>query len=65
MSSFMIGEEVKYEGERFVISQASARPPQRYRLLSSTPSGARMVWATAAELEKIARYTTPVDDTNR
>ncbi|MBX3144112.1 MAG: hypothetical protein KF813_10180 [Trueperaceae bacterium] len=65
MSSFMIGEEVKYEGERFVISQASERLPLRYRLLSTTPEGARMIWASPDELQKMSRYTTPVDDTNR
>lgn len=65
MSSFTIGEEVHYRGQRFVVSQSSDRQPLRYRLLATTPEGAKVVWAPADALEKIARYTRPVNDTNR
>lgn len=63
MASFSIGEEVLYEGERYVISTSSPRPPYKYRLLATTPAGARVVWAVASELTKMERYTKPRDDT--
>lgn len=65
MSSFTIGEEVNYGGKRFVVSQVKSGQPLRYRLLATAPDGAKVVWAPADALEKIARYTRPVDDTNR
>ncbi len=63
MASFTVGEEVLYEGRRYVISTAPAQPPYRYRLLATTPAGARMAWARAEELHKIDAYTRPHDDT--
>lgn len=65
MASFTIGEEVHYQGKRFVISRVLAGPPQRYRLLATTPDGALVVWAAESGLEKIERYTKPVYDTDR
>ena len=65
MPSFTIGEEVLYEGRRFVITTASADPPYRYRLVATTPEGARITWARADELRNIRSYTEPVDDTAR
>ena len=65
MASFSVGEEVLYEGQRYIISTAPAQPPYRYRLVATTPQGARMVWATAEQLGKIESYTRPRDDTQR
>ncbi len=65
MSSFTIGEEVHYNGKRFVISQLASGPPARYRLLATTPEGTSFVWAPADGLQKIERYVKPVHDTNR
>ncbi len=63
MVSFSVGEEVLYQGERYVISTASPRPPYQYRLLATTPDGAKVVWAMHADLGKLERYTKPLDDT--
>lgn len=63
MASFTVGEEVLFEGRRYVISTAPAQAPYRYRLLATTPAGARMVWARAEELHKLEAYTRPHDDT--
>ena len=65
MPSFTIGEEVLFDGHRYVITTASARPPYRYRLVSSTPEGARMTWARPEDLHKMESYTRPKDDTDR
>ena len=65
MTTFTVGEEVLYEGERFVVSERSAEPPYRYRLLATTPRGARMVWARHEQLDKMRAYTRPIDDTDR
>ena len=64
MPSFSVGEEVVYEGERYVIS-AIEGSRGRYRLLATTPAGARIVWAAHGDLAKMARYTTADDDTLR
>ncbi len=63
MVSFSTGEEVLYRGDRYVISTASPLPPYQYRLLATTPEGARVVWAQASELGKMERYTRARDDT--
>jgi hypothetical protein len=63
MVSFSVGEEVLYQGERYVISTASPRPPYQYRLLATTPEGAKVQWALAADLTKMERYTRALDDT--
>lgn len=63
MASFSVGEEVLYEGRRYVISTAPAQPPYRYRLLATTQQGAKMVWATQQQLHKMEDYTRPRDDT--
>ncbi len=65
MASFTIGEEVLFEGLRYVISTAAAAAPYRFRLLASTPEGARIAWARPEDLEKMTRYTRPNDDTAR
>lgn len=63
MASYTVGEEVLYRGQRYVISTAPAQPPYRYRLVATTPQGARLVWATPEQLQKIDSYTRPRDDT--
>lgn len=63
MSTFTIGEEVIYDEERYVIASKSDQKPLRYRLLATTPKGARMLWVDPKDLEKIVRYTKPFDDT--
>ncbi len=63
MTSFTIGEEVLYKGERYAISTQAPLPPYQYRLVSTTPQGAKVVWAQHDELGKMERYTTAQDDT--
>ena len=64
MPTFTVGEEVLFEDERFVI--AAIEPGGgRYRLLATTTSGARVVWAPHAKLQKMTRYTLARDDTQR
>ncbi len=65
MVTYTIGEEVLYQGERFVISTAAERPPFRYKLLATTPDGMKFVWANPEQLSKMSRYTVPLDDTAR
>lgn len=64
MQTFTVGEEVLFEGERYVVSSID-RTDGRYRLLATTPDGARVVWAPAAGLRKMERYTRSHDDTAR
>jgi hypothetical protein len=63
MNTFTVGEEVLYDGERYVVSEL--RPGQTYqvRLLQTTSSGARMPWVEVSDLRKIEVYTRPRDDT--
>jgi len=63
MASFMVGEEVLYKGRRYVIGTAPAQPPYRYRLVATTPDGARTASARAEDLHKLEAYTRPRDDT--
>ncbi len=63
MVSFSVGEEVMFQGKRYVISTASPRPPYQYRLLATTPEGARVAWAMLSDLGKMDNYTRPMDDT--
>ena len=65
VTTFTMGEEVLYDGERYVIWGVSEAGPHRYRLLASTPKGARVVWAPPEKLEPMRRYTTPNNDTAR
>jgi hypothetical protein len=65
MTSFSVGEEVLFEGRRYVITTTRAEPPYRYRLVATTPEGASVTWARPEQLRKIESYTTPVDDTGR
>jgi hypothetical protein len=56
--TFTVGEEVLYGGERFVVAGIDPSRPYPYRLLATTPKGARIVWAKAKQLAKLASYTT-------
>ena len=58
-----MGEEVLYDGERYVVWGFSEDEPQRVRLLASGRDGAKIVWALPEKLEPIKRYTTPNNDT--
>lgn len=64
MATFTVGEEVLFEDERYVVS-AIDRVDGRYRLLATTPHGARVVWAPHGALHKMERYTHARDDTAR
>lgn len=61
--TFTVGEEVLYEGDRYVVSEIETGKTYRYRLLTTTPKGMRFAWANQGELEKMMNYTTPVNDT--
>lgn len=63
-SPFSIGEEVLYEGERFVIAGTRAGP-YPYRLLATRSSGTRIVWAAPSQMAPMRAYTDPRDDTAR
>jgi hypothetical protein len=55
--TFTVGEEVLYNGERFVVAGIDPSRPYPYRLLATTPKGARIVWAKADQFAKLANYT--------
>lgn len=65
MTTFTIGEEVLYDDVRFVIAGKREDGPTRFRLLATRPEGARIVWATENEIQKMRAYTEPHDDTGR
>ena len=54
-----------FDEERYVISSVSEDEPVRYRLLATGKKGAKVVWASVGDLEKMDRYTGVVDDTAR
>ena len=62
----MVGEEVLYDGDRYVIAGVR-EGPYGFRLLSSggRHSGdAKIVWAAEADLSPLRAYTDPRNDTN-
>jgi hypothetical protein len=63
--TFTMGEEVLFEGERYVIWGISEDEPKRYRLLATTSKGAKMLWVNPNELQKMKHYTEPQDDTTK
>ncbi|HLV11791.1 MAG TPA: hypothetical protein VKY42_05015 [Trueperaceae bacterium] len=63
MATFTIGEEVLYEGERYVITLRQPQPPYRYRLVRTTADGPEVRWALGDDLAKITAYTEPRQDT--
>ncbi len=58
--TFTMGEEVLYEGDRYVIW---GMEDSRYRLLASTKQGTKIVWASQKDVEKIRKYTEAQNDT--
>ena len=58
--TFTMGEEVLYDGDRYVIW---GMEDSRYRLLASTKQGAKIVWASQKDVEKIRKYTEARNDT--
>jgi hypothetical protein len=59
--AFHPGEEVLFDGARFVIWGIEGG---RYRLLACGPGGASIRYANANELSKIESYTRARDDTD-
>lgn len=62
--NFTVGEEVLVDDVRYVVSTIEGDPPTRYRLLATTPSGARVLWAAPSDLHKMTVYVRPRDDTD-
>jgi hypothetical protein len=60
---YNVGEEVLFDGERYVIGGLSDGPAYRYRLLATSSQGARVVWAQPQHLSRLSSYTLPRDDT--
>lgn len=65
MPTFTIGEEVLHDDVRYVIAGIRGEGEPRFRLLATRPEGTRFMWATKDEIQKIAAYTEPRDDTGR
>ncbi len=63
MATFTIGEEVIYDGERYVITLRQPQPPYRYRLVRTTAGGPQLAWVEGDDLRKISAYTEPRADT--
>lgn len=63
MSRFDVGEEVRYDGEVYVVSAKTDSQPVRYRLLASRTGGTRFVWALESQLGRMESYLTSSDDT--
>lgn len=62
----MVGEEVLYEGDRYVIA-GRRDGPYGYRLLSSSgrhSGDGKIVWAAERELKPLKSYTDPRFDTD-
>lgn len=61
---FNVGEEVLFDGERYVIAGRIEGTPRRYRLLATTAEGAKVAWALPQSLARLTRYTQALDDTD-
>ena len=64
MGKFDVGEEVRYDGEVYVVSSVSASEPVRYRLLAVGTGGTRFVWALENQVGKMESYLRSRDDTS-
>src|SRR5690625_7211205 len=53
------GEEVRFQGERWVVSRIEPDRPQPYRLLRKTADGARVVCVSRDDLHKSGKYVRP------
>ena len=61
---YNVGEEVLFDGERYVIAGRADGPAFRYRLLATSAAGARVAWAQPGQLSRLASYTESRDDTD-
>ena len=57
------GEEVRYQGERWVVSSIDGSRTRPYRLLRTTAAGTEIRWATETDLKHPESYVRPVLDT--
>ena len=64
MASFMVGDEVIYRDNRYIIASRSGKGPYTFRLLASTPQGTQVAWANAHELRPVSSYLNSRDDTS-
>ena len=62
--NFTVGEEVIVDDVRYVVSSIEGDPPTRFRLLATTPTGAKVLWAATDRLRKMSAYVRPRDDTD-
>ena len=62
--NFTVGEEVLVDDVRYVVSSIEGDPPTRFRLLATTPAGAKVLWARPSALRKMTAYVRPRDDTD-
>lgn len=65
MSKFTVGEEVRYDGDIYVISSRVDGPVPRYRLLASRPGGTRFQLVEEDKLQEIESYLESDADTDR
>lgn len=65
MRTILPGEEVRYRGQRWMVSRVDPARMNPYRLLKSGPSGTEVRWVPEAEIARIDTYVTPVQDTAR
>lgn len=65
MRPFTIGEEVLYDGERFVITTSRPPEPYEFTIARSGAEGAQILWANSSQLKRISQYVDPKDDTSR
>lgn len=64
MSKFTVGEEVRYDGDVYVISSRVDGPVPRYRLLASRPGGTRFQLVEEDQLQEIESYLNSRADTD-
>lgn len=59
-----MGEEVRYDGDVYVISSRVDGPVPRYRLLASRPGGTRFQLVEEDQLQEIESYLNSRADTD-
>lgn len=65
MRPFTIGEEVIYDGERYVITTIRPEDPYEFCLIRTGMDGAEIVWANSPQLQRMEQYLMEQDDTLR
>ena len=64
MAKFFVGEEVRYDGEVYMISgMLTDGPDQYYRLLATRPGGTRFEIVREDRLQRMENYLTARNDT--